>query len=147
MTELMKKKSLFPAFFDDFFTKDFFDWNDKNFTNIGSTLPSANLMEDDKKYNIELAVPGMKKEDFKIELTNGILTVTSEKKEEKEEKDKDGKYLRREFRYSSFNRSFNLPANIKEEDVHAKYDGGILHIEIGKTEVKTESNKKWIPIK
>ena len=91
MSQLIKKTPLFPSFptfFDDFFTKDFFDWNDKNFAKVGTTLPSVNLKETDKDFRIDLAVPGMKKDDFKVEMHNGILTVSSEKREEKEEKKK-----------------------------------------------------------
>ena len=92
MSQVVKKPSLFPTFptfFDDFFTKDFFDWNDKNFAKVGSTLPSVNLKETDKEYHIELAAPGMKKDDFKVELLNGILNIRAEKRMEKEEKDKE----------------------------------------------------------
>jgi HSP20 family protein len=147
MSEIVKKNPLFPAFFDDFFTKDFFDWNDKNFTRLGSTLPSVNLIENDQNFRIELAAPGMKKDDFKIELHNGILTIAAEKKEEKEEKDKEGNYLRREFRYSSFKRSFNMPESIKEDDIKAKYNDGILTIDLAKVAEKMEKNKKMIEIK
>ena len=147
MSELVKKNPLFPAFFDDFFTKDFFDWNDKNFTRLGSTLPSVNLIENDQNFRIELAAPGMKKDDFKIELQNGILTIAAEKKEEKEEKDKEGNYLRREFRYSSFKRSFNMPDSIKEDDIKARYNDGILTIDLAKVAEKMEKNKKMIEIK
>lgn len=147
MSELVKKNPLFPAFFDDFFTKDFFDWNDKNFTRLGATLPSVNLIENDQNFRIELAAPGMKKDDFKIELQNGILTIAAEKKEEKEEKDKEGNYLRREFRYSSFKRSFNMPDSIKEDDIKARYNDGILTIDLAKIAEKMEKNKKMIEIK
>lgn len=147
MSELIKKNPFLPAFFDDFFTKDFFDWNDKNFTRLGSTLPSVNLIENDKNFKIELAAPGMKKDDFKIELHNGILTIAAEKKEEKEEKDKEGNYLRREFRYSSFKRSFNMPESIRQDDIKAKYNDGILTIDLAKVAEKMEKNKKMIEIK
>ena len=121
MSQLIKKAPLFPSFptfFDDFFTKDFFDWNDKNFAKVGTTLPSVNLKETDKDFRIDLAVPGMKKDDFKVEMQNGILTISSEKKEEKEEKDKEGNYLRREFSYESFCRSFSMPENAKIGRAH-----------------------------
>lgn len=147
MSELVKKNPFLPAFFDDFFTKDFFDWNDKNFTRLGSTLPSVNLIENEKNFRIELAAPGMKKDDFKIELHNGILTIAAEKKEEKEEKDKEGNYLRREFRYSSFKRSFNMPESIRQDDIKAKYNDGILTIDLAKVEEKMEKNKKMIEIR
>jgi HSP20 family protein len=147
MTELVKKNTLFPAFFDDFFTKDFMNWNDKNFTKFGSTLPSANIKEDEKTYMIQLAVPGLRKEDFTIEFKNGILSVSSEKKVEKEDKDKEGNFIRREFAYSSFQRTFSLPEDIMEDKIEAIYKEGILTVNILKKEVKPVIAKKTITVK
>src|SRR5262249_35370046 len=98
MANLMRR-SMNPSFsnlFDDFFTKDLFDWNDKNFSGMDSTLPSVNVKQDDNEIEIELAAPGMKKEDFKIELEKNLLTISAEQKQEHEEKNKNGKYSRRE---------------------------------------------------
>jgi HSP20 family protein len=148
MSRLVKKTSLFPSFpslFDDFFTKDFFDWNDKNFARLGSTLPSINLKETDQYYLIELAAPGMKKEDFKLEMHNGILTISAERKEEKEEKKED--FLRREFSYSSFSRSFAIPENSLEDKVEAAYKNGILNITLIKKEAKSVKSAKAIEVK
>lgn len=148
MSQLVKKTSLFPSFpslFDDFFNKDFFDWNDKNFARLGSTLPSVNLKETDQHYLIELAAPGMKKEDFKVEMHNGILTVSAERKEEKEEKKED--FLRREFSYSSFSRSFSIPENSLEDKVEASYMDGILKISLVKKESKPVKISKAIEVK
>ncbi len=150
MSQLIKKAPLFPTFptfFDDFFTKDFFDWNDKNFAKIGTTLPSVNLKETDKAFKIDLAAPGMKKDDFKVELINGILTIKSEKKEEKEEKDKDGNFLRKEFNYEAFSRSFSVPDNVKEDSISAVYKDGILNINIEKKEPKAVITPKAIEVK
>lgn len=137
----------FPGFFDDFISRDIFGWNEKNFATIGSTFPSVNLKETDKEFKIELAAPGLKKDDFKVELYNGMLTISSEKKEEKENKDKDGNFLRREFSYESFTRSFSMPENIKEDSVDAVYSDGILHISIGKKAPKDVINHKTVEIK
>jgi HSP20 family protein len=148
MSQLVKKTSLFPSFpslFDDFFTKDFFDWNDKNFARLGSTLPSVNLKETDKHYVIELAAPGMKKEDFKVEMHNGILTVSAETKEEKEDKNED--FLRREFSYSSFSRSFSVPENVMEDKIEASYADGLLKISLTKKEAKAIKSAKAIEVK
>ncbi|MBK8546610.1 MAG: Hsp20/alpha crystallin family protein [Saprospiraceae bacterium] len=147
MSELVKKNTLFPAFFDDFFTKDFINWNDKNFTKFGSTLPSANIKEDDKTYMIQIAVPGLRKEDFEIEYKNGILSVSSEKKVEKEDKDKEGNYIRKEFTYSTFQRTFSLPEDIMEDKIEANYKEGILTVNINKKEVKPVIAKKTIMVK
>ena len=91
METLVKRNGgLFPSvntFFDDFLsTKDIFDWSDKNFTAIGSNLPSVNLKETDDKLEVDMAVPGMKKEDFKVEIDNNMLTISSEKKNKKKKK-------------------------------------------------------------
>jgi HSP20 family protein len=150
MSQVVKKPSLFPTFptfFDDFFTKDFFDWNDKNFAKVGSTLPSVNLKETDKEYHLELAAPGMKKDDFKVELLNGILNIRAEKRIEKEEKNKEGNFLRREFSYESFHRSFSMPDNVKEDKISAVYKDGILHIGIDKKEPKAVITPKAIEVK
>ena len=92
METLVKRDGLFPsltnrpisAFFDDFITKDLFDWTDKNFTALGSNLPSVNLKETETKLEVELAAPGMKREDFKVEIENNMLMISSVKEEEKE---------------------------------------------------------------
>lgn len=150
MNTIIKRNNLFPAFgnfFDDFFTKDLFNWNDKNFAGSGATLPSVNVKENDNEFAIELAAPGMKKEDFKIELNNHVLTISSEQKEEHEEKDKAGKYTRREFNYRSFSRSFTLPAEtVESEKIEAAYKDGILNISIPKKETAKPQPVKTIAI-
>jgi len=94
MSTLVAKDHLISTLspiFDNWFVKDFFDWNDKNFSLFGATLPSANIKESDKDYTIDIAAPGLIKADFKIELKHNLLTISSEKKEEKEEKDEKKK--------------------------------------------------------
>ena len=135
------------SFFSDFFGNDFLDWNPSGFLPNGSTLPSVNLKETDKGFEVELAAPGLNKEDFNIEVHNNVLTISSEKKEEKAEKDDKGNYTRREFNYASFKRSFTLPKSAEENKVQAKYDNGILHIEIAKKEAEQEKIAKKIEIK
>lgn len=147
METLVKRNGgFFPSvntFFDDFLsTRDIFDWSDKNFTAIGSNLPSVNLKETDNKLEIDMAVPGMKKEDFKVEIDNNMLTISSEKEEQKEETRKKDNYIRKEFNYQSFFRSFSLPEYIDEDKVEASYKDGILHVTIAKKEgVKKKANK------
>ena len=148
MSNLIKKGGLFPTFlFDDFFSKDFFDWTNKNFMDFGSTLPSVNIKDANTAYNIEMAVPGFKKEDFKISLDGNLLTISSEKKEEKE--DKSEKFTRREYNYQSFSRSFTLPENSNAENISAEYKDGILNVTIPKKEIKPIENtsSKLIEVK
>jgi HSP20 family protein len=113
---------------------DFFAPEDRFFN--GQSNVAVNVKEHDKNYEVEVAAPGFEKKDFNIEVNNGVLTISGEKKTEN--KKEDGKYTHREFGYTSFSRSFNLPANTTESDVQAKYDGGILKLSIAK---KEESNK------
>lgn len=129
-------RSLFSDFFDTdrFFSDRFLNEN---------WIPAVNVLEDEKGYSIELAAPGKKKEDFKIHVENGILNISSESKDEKEEKDKN--YTRREFSYNSFSRSFSLPPNTNEEDIMAKYENGVLKLDIAK-KVPSAPKKKEITV-
>ncbi len=148
MSSLVKKAENFPYFgsvFDDFFSKDVFDWNAKNFSQMGSTLPSVNVKETASDFQVELAAPGMKKEDFKVELNNHILSISSEKREEKE--DKKDKYTRREFNYQSFTRSFSLPDSASADGIQASYKDGVLLLQIPKKEIAKTPPKQSIPVK
>jgi HSP20 family protein len=155
METLIKRNGLFPtlgsksvnSFFDDFITKDLFDWTDKNFASLGSNLPSVNLKETDTTIEVELAVPGMKKEDFKVEIENDVLIISSEKEEEKEEVRKKDNYIRKEFNYQSFSRTFTLPESANENKIEANYKDGILHVIIEKKEGTQKRTLKTIPIK
>lgn len=155
MKTLVKKDGLFPSlesksinnFFDDFITKDLFDWNDRNFAALGSNLPSVNLKETDTEIEVELAAPGMKREDFKVEIDNDILMISSEKEEKKEEVSKKENFIRKEFNYQSFSRTFNLPDTIDENKIEANYKDGILHVVIDKKEGTQKRTLKSIPIK
>ncbi|WP_396170236.1 Hsp20/alpha crystallin family protein [Flavobacterium sp.] len=155
MKTLVKKDGLFPSlenksihnFFDDFITKDLFDWTDRNFAALGSNLPSVNLKETDTKIEVELAAPGMKRDDFKVEIDNDILMISSEKEDKKEEVNKKENYIRREFNYQTFSRTFSLPETIDENKIEATYKDGILHVMIGKKEGIQKRSLKSIPIK
>jgi HSP20 family protein len=150
MDSLVKRHSIAPlvsTLFDDFLSKDLMDWSGKNFSTMGSSLPSVNLKETDKKIEVELAAPGLKKEDFKVEINNNMLTISSEKEEEHEEKRKKDNYYRKEFNYQSFSRSFSLPDYADESKINANYKDGILHVEIAKKEGSPKPVAKTIPIK
>ena len=120
---LVPFRSLFSDIFDgDGFVDEKF-WN-KNW------VPAVNVSENDKNYEIEVAALGMKKGDFKVQIEKGTLTISAERKEEKEEKKKN--YTRQEYSYNSFNRSFNMPDDVKEEDVKAHYEDGVLKLSVAK---------------
>lgn len=109
---------------------------------LGTSIPAVNVKETNKHFQIETAAPGFKKDDFNIDVDNGILTISSEKKDEKEEKEGD-KITRREFEYSSFCRSFTLPENVDDKAITAEYEDGLLKLEIPKKEhSKSEKRKK-----
>ncbi len=133
-----------PSFFDRFFNDDMFDWSTRHFSNTNTTIPSVNIKENDDAFEVEMAAPGLKKDDFKIELENDVLTVSCEKKEEKNETKK--RFSKQEFSYQSFSRSFTLPNTVKHEQISAKYDDGILNINIPKTEEAKPKPPKQISI-
>jgi len=118
-------RSYTPAFtpFNDLFDTLF---NDKAF----SKLPAVNIAETDNQYEVELAVPGLKKEDFKINLEESVLTISAENKKEAVEEGK--KVTRKEFSYSSFSRSFTLPEIADSDNIQASYTDGVLSITIAK---------------
>jgi len=133
---LIKRSSL-PSLLDDFFnTEKFFDTDFFK----REWVPAVNIAEKDNQYEVELSVPGMKKEDIKVHLDGGVLTVSGESKSEKEDKEK--KFTRREFSYSSFSRSFTLPENADENSINAKYENGILKLTIGKKAKELEQKKQ-----
>lgn len=132
----------FPSFFDNFFSKNLMDWNNSNFLSTNSTLPAVNIRENDESFMIEVAAPGLTKENFKVNINRNRLVISSELREEKNESDK--KYARREFNYQSFERSFSLPEGTVDGDkIIAKYTDGILLVTIPKREeVKPKPARK-----
>lgn len=147
MTRIAKYPDVFtslPRWFDDFFTKDAFDMEQPLFRRE-VTIPAVNIVEDDKNFMVELAAPGMKKNDFKIEVENNVLTISAELKEEKKEEEKN--YTRREYNYTAFTRSWTLPKDIVDADkIKATYKEGILHLEIPKLELTVKKVPKKITV-
>jgi HSP20 family protein len=135
-----------PSLFDRFFENDMFDWTNRNFSDTNTTLPSVNVKEDKDSFVVEMAAPGFEKDDFKIELNNDVLTISSEKKMENETKE-DARFTKREFSYQSFCRSFTLPVTVENEKISAKYENGILNIAIPKKEEAKPKPIKQIAIK
>ncbi len=134
----------FPTIWDDFFGKDLLNFESPN---VFKSHPAVNISENDNHFKIELAAPGLKKEDIKIEIDNDLLAISYEHKEEKSEEEK-GKYTKKEFSYSSFKRSFNLPEDIVDADaINAKYDNGVLVLTIPKKEEAQPKPVKSIEIK
>lgn len=142
---LVRFRRNYPSLFDHFFENDLFDWSNRNFSTTNTTLPSVNIKEGKENFEVEVAAPGLKKEDFKIELNNDLLTISSEKKVENEVKEKEC-YTCREFSYQSFSRSFTLPNIADGEKVLAKYDNGILTVTIPKKEEAKAKPSRMIEI-
>ena len=131
---LVKKNGGLPSLLSDFFgssliDRDFFDL-DVFPSRLGINVPTANVTETAKEFRIELAAPGLERKDFNVEVDNHMLKISAEKEEEK--KEKDGEYSRREYSFNSFSRSFALPENVKEGNIDAKYENGVLKVSIPK---------------
>ena len=143
---LTKPTERFPVFFDDFF-KPWNEWFDTSGGVFGRalTVPPVNITENKDLYMVSLAVPGMKKDDFKIDIDGNMLTISSEKEESKEEKEK--KFTRKEYSYSSFSRSFTLPDEVNKEKIEAKYEDGVLKLMLPRKEEAKKPTAKQIAVK
>ncbi len=141
-----QKPQTLPDFIDRFFNSDPFFGNDLLRNAATSFVPAVNIRENSEGFTLELAVPGRKKEDFKIELHEQTLTISSEKKEQHEETDAHGKFTRREFGYSSFSRAFHLPHSIDAQRIEAVYEDGVLRITLAKKEEAKDKGPRQISI-
>lgn len=137
----------FPMLFDDIFNRDLFNWNNTNYSDTNTTIPAVNIKETADKYEVEVAAPGMNKDDFKIELEGNMLTITSERSQENESNREEEKFYRREFSYQSFRRSFNLKKDVVDvEKIEARYDKGLLRLVIPKKEEVKQKPPRLIQI-
>lgn len=150
MNTLMKRNGIssYPSFFEDYPVKGLVDWLET--AGIGrptnsSTLPKVNIVETGADYKVEMAVPGMKKDDFTVQLDNNTLTIQAEKSEDSESENTQY-HTRREFSYSSFSRSFFLPNTVEADKIEAKYLDGILTLVIPKREEARQKPVKTIQI-
>jgi len=138
MSLIRRSGNNFPSIFDDFFSRELLDWGNVDFSPMSTTVPSVNVKETVDNYEVEMAAPGMSKDDFKVELDGNLLSISSSKEQEDEKTEKG--YFRKEFSYQSFRRSFNFPKEVVDEDkIEAKYENGLLRLTIPK---KEESKKK-----
>ncbi len=140
---IRKTQNWLPSIFNDFFDND---WMVK----ANATAPAINVFETEKEYKIELAAPGMTKEDFNVHIDedNNLVISMEKKSENKEEDKKDGRYLRREFSYSKFQQTMILPDDVDKEQIEACVENGVLNIELPKfTEQEKEKEKRIINVK
>jgi HSP20 family protein len=143
--QLIKGGQVFPSVFNDFF-KPWNEWFDnKDFGMNLLSVPAVNISENKSAYKVSLGVPGMKKDDFKVDMDGSLLTISCEKKEEKEEKDE--KFTRKEYNYSSFSRSFTIPEDILPDKIEASYNDGVLELKLPKKEPVKKAEPKKIAIK
>lgn len=133
---------LFNTMVENFFAND----NDfESWWKGAKSMPAVNVVENDQNYVMEVAAPGMKKEDFNIEVKEGMIVISAVNKREEEKKDDN--FTRREFSYSRFTRSFRLPENVKADEIAANYEDGILKLDLPKKEMtKAAENVKKIAI-
>ncbi|HET9056731.1 MAG TPA: Hsp20/alpha crystallin family protein [Chitinophagaceae bacterium] len=144
-TQLTKMTETMPSLFNDFFNP-WNEWLDNRFWGKTITVPAVNIKENKEDYMVSLAVPGMKREDFKIDIEGDMLTISCEKEEKKEEK--EAKFTRKEYNFSSFSRSFTLPEEVNKEKIEAQYTDGLLKLTLPKKEeAKKLSISKHIAVK
>lgn len=128
LPNLRRQTNWFPNIFNDFFNDDWFPMRA-----VAATAPAINVKETEKNFTIEMAVPGMTKDDFKVHVNDkDQLVVSVEKKKESNDEDKDAKFLRREFNYTRFEQMLLLPENVDREKITAKVCSGVLHITLPK---------------
>ena len=144
MNLTVRRPSLLTDFFgEEPFLNNWVDFDTDLFPQVRT--PLANVTETSTDFRIDLAAPGLTRKDFKVELENGILSISTEKEERKEEKQNE-KIERKEYSYESFCRTFQLPENSKSDKIDAKYDNGILKVVIPKKEITVSKPRKEIAV-
>ena len=140
-TLVRRNQNWLPDIFNDLFDNN---WVER----VNSTLPAVNVIETANEYKVELAAPGLTKDDFNVHVDEeNNLVVNVEKKHEENEKAKDGRYLRREFSYSKFQRALILPDDVDKEKISAKVENGVLNIDLPKLSKAEVSARKSIEVK
>ena len=140
MLPIMHRNQWLPEVFNDFFNTDFMP-------KVNATAPAINVKESDKDYQVELAAPGLKKEDFSVNINDdGNLVIKMEKKEEKKEENKTSHYLRREFSFSKYEQTLILPDDVEKEEIRAKMENGVLTIDLPKMVVSQKKPARDITV-
>ena len=138
-----RNQNWLPSIFNDFFDNDWM-------IRANATAPAINVFETEKEYKVELAAPGMTKEDFNVHIDeeNNLVISMEKKTENKEEDKKEGRYLRREFSYSKFQQTMILPDDVDKDKISAQVENGVLNVNLPKfTEQEKEKAKKFIDVK
>ncbi len=140
MSLIKRNDVLFPTLMNEIFKPDWFGGMD----NFKTYVPAVNIKENEKDFELQLAVPGRKKEDFQIEVNENVLTISSETKSEENVENEN--FTRREFSFASFNRAFTLPETIDEDKIKATYVDGILTFKLPKKEEALPKPKRMIEL-
>lgn len=142
MNLIKRNSSLdFPSLLDEFFRPD---WNG-GVQNFNPTLPAVNIKENETEFKLEFYAPGLNRDDFNVEVDQKTLIISSEKKFENENNNE--KYSLKEFSYTSFKRTFNLPESIDFDGIEARYENGVLNVSLPKHEEALQKNKRLIEIR
>ncbi len=140
MLPVMRKNSWLPEVFDDFF-------NTNLMPRANATAPAINVIENDKQYVVELAAPGLKKEDFVVNVNeDGNLTIKMEQKSEVKSEDEKAHYLRREFSYSKYEQTLLLPDDVNREAISAKVNDGVLTVDLPKVQKEEQKLVRAIEV-
>ncbi|GLR16045.1 Hsp20/alpha crystallin family protein [Portibacter lacus] len=143
------KRNLFPTvsrFFDDDW-KNLFEWSNSDLASRNLSMPAVNIHEREDEFCVEMAAPGLLKENFKVSLDKNYLTISYQEESDSEEGNENGQYLKKEYNYASFSRSFHLNKDVVDDNnIDAKYENGILKISIPKREEAKSHPPKTIEI-
>ncbi len=142
MLPVLKNRNRVPSLMDEFFGRDLLDNIFPDQT--GVSMPAVNVIDGPDEFRIEVAAPGLDKNDFKVDLDNRMLTISCEKEQKKE--DNEDRFMRREFSYTSFRRTFSLPEGVDAEKVKAHHKNGVLNIHIPKKEEAKQKPPRQISI-
>jgi len=141
MMPVRRTQNWLPDIFNDFFDNDLM-------VKTNATAPAINVIENENDYKIEVAAPGMTKEDFNVHVDeDNNLVISMEKKNENKEEKKEGRYLRREFSYTKFQQALILPDDVDKEKISAEVNNGVLSVELPKLAKDTVKAKRTIEIK
>lgn len=142
MALVRKNQNWLPSIFNDFFDNDWM-------VRANATAPAINVLETEKEYKVELAAPGLTKDDFNVHIDeDNNLVISMEKKSENKEEEKEGRYLRREFSYSKFQQTLVLPDDVDKEGITASVENGVLNVQLPKlAEDKCKMANRQIEIK
>ncbi len=140
MSIVKRNHVFFPSFVNELFKPDWFG----GIENHDKPVPAVNIRENEKDFSVELAVPGLKKEDFNVEVDQHVMTISAEVKHDSQPSKEN--FTRREFSYSSFKRSFSLPESVAEDQINAAYTDGVLKLTLPKKEEALPKPKRLIEI-